>query len=79
MATISIQGFIHFGTSLGDHQTPLIAVKCVLRPLSRPHYHFLGLKYRKISLETHPFCILFQVPPSCVVFDSHGLREVLFW
>ena len=65
-----MEGTICIGTNLHDEQTLLIAVKCVLHPFSGPNNLFLETKCRKISLDKHPFCILFQVPPPCAVFDS---------
>ena len=67
------------GTNLDDKQTPLTAIKCVLHRNSGLNNLFWGLKYRKIGVEKHPFCILFQVPPTCGVFDSHGLCWARLW
>ena len=81
-----MEGAICIGTNLDDERTLLITiywvptVYWVLHPSSGPGDLFLGPKYRKIGLEKHLFCILFfLVPPSCTVFDSHGLRWAPLW
>ena len=65
---------ICLGTNLDAESTRLTIVSCVLHPSSGRNNLFWGPKCCTFSLEKHPFCILFQVPPSCGVFDSYILR-----
>ena len=76
---MSLEGAICIGTILDDEQTPFIIVSWVLHPNSRLNDLFLGPNCRKISVEKHPFCILFRVPPSRPMFDCHGLRWAPLW
>ena len=74
-----MEGAICIGTNLDGEQTPLITIWWVWHASSGLNDLFWGPKHGKISLETHPFRILFRLPPLCVVFDSHGLHWAPWW
>ena len=63
---MSMEGAICLGTNLDDEQTPF-TVQWVLHPISGLNNLFFGPKQGKVNLQKHPFCILFQVPPTCAV------------
>ena len=76
---MSVERCMCIGTNLDDEQTHLITLQCLSHFTSGLKDLFVGPKYRKIGLEKHPFCKLFQVPASCFVFDSHGLVLAPLW
>ena len=68
-----MEGSICIRTNLDDEQIRLITVGSALHSMRGLNGLFFDPKYHKISLAKYPFCTLFQIPPSRVVFDRQGM------